>query len=127
MVSVNTIVGNIANIEYNSATNGKKAFARFTVAVNTIVNKEKRADFYQVVAFDTTADFLNKYFHKGKAIMVDSRLRMNKSEYKGQVFNQLQLVASQISFVPSSGDKDRPVTNQDANHVEQDFIDSITG
>lgn len=44
--------------------------ARFTLAVDDTYSKEKRADFISCVAFGKTAETIEKYFHKGKEMIV---------------------------------------------------------
>lgn len=100
MVNVNTIIGNIAQLKYFEATADKKAFATFTVAVNEVRGEKKTTDFYDIVAFDGTAEFLNKWFAIGKAVKVDAKVRPSKFEYDNKQFNTLQLVANQIGFLP---------------------------
>lgn len=63
-----------------SFTNSGKTFARFTLAVDKGLSKEKRqeaeakgqatADFINCVAWEKTAEVLNKYTAKGKKILV---------------------------------------------------------
>ena len=56
-----------------------KAYARVGIAVNRPFNKDT-VDFFNLVAFDKTAEFLSKYFSKGSRILVEGRLQT--SSYK---------------------------------------------
>ena len=62
------------------------ASCRFTVAVDRkIANKEtgeKEADFITCVAWRKTAEFVSKYFTKGKMIVVEGTLRNNNYQDK---------------------------------------------
>lgn len=62
------------------------ASCRFTVAVDRkIANKEtgeKEADFITCVAWRKTAEFVSKYFTKGKMIVVEGALRNNNYQDK---------------------------------------------
>lgn len=62
------------------------ASCRFTVAVDRkIANKEtgeKEADFITCVAWRKTAEFVSKWFNKGKMIVVEGSLRNNNYQDK---------------------------------------------
>ena len=56
------------------------ASCRFTVAVDRgYINKqgERESDFIGCVAFRSTAEFISKYFRKGKMILIEGSLRNN--------------------------------------------------
>ena len=74
------LVGRLtADVELRTA--GDKAFAMFTVAVNRpFKNKETNeydADFIRCKAFGGTAEFIAKFFGKGKPIGVAGSRRAN--------------------------------------------------
>ena len=62
------------------------ASCRFTIAVDRkIANKEtgeKEADFITCVAWRKTAEFVSKWFNKGKMIVVEGALRNNNYQDK---------------------------------------------
>ena len=56
------------------------AIARYTLAVDrrgraNTSNGEQTADFIQCVAFDRSAEFAEKYFHKGIKVLVTGRIQ----------------------------------------------------
>lgn len=59
-------------------TQSEKAVASFTVAVDR--DKGEGTDFIDCVAWDRTAEFLSKYFHKGAMIIVHGRLQQRSWE-----------------------------------------------
>lgn len=61
-------------------TQNQTAVASFTVAVERDYsqNGEKETDFVSCVAWRSTGEFVNKYFHKGNMIIVDGRLQSRK-------------------------------------------------
>jgi len=62
-----------------------KAIARFTLAVNREYQKqgdETQADFINCVSFGGTAEFIEKYFHKGNSILVEGRIQTGSFEDK---------------------------------------------
>ena len=58
-------------------TNGGSSIARFSLAVGRIYKQENGpdADFISCVAFGKTAEFIEKYFHKGQRIGVTGRIQ----------------------------------------------------
>lgn len=81
----------------------------FTIAVDRPVAKgeEKQADFFDCVAWRQTAEFLSKWFCKGKPIAIDGHLQTrtytNKDNRKIKV---TEIVADNVEFV--LGDSVRP-------------------
>lgn len=79
--------------------------AHFTVAVNRRFAKpdaEVKADFPSVVAFGKTADFVQKYFHKGSAIGITGRIQTGRYTNKdGVTVYTTDIVAENVEFVES--------------------------
>lgn len=76
--------------------------ASFTVAVNRPVSKgnERQADFIDCVAWRNTADFVCKYFNKGKPILVEGKLQVRNYEDKqGNKRRAYEVVCDNINFV----------------------------
>ena len=59
-------------------TNGGTAVTSFTLAVDRDfkTNGEKETDFIEVVAWRNTAEFVSKYFSKGRMAIVEGRLQI---------------------------------------------------
>jgi single-strand DNA-binding protein len=83
----------------------------FRIAVDRnyqVKGEERKADFFSVVAWRSTAEFVSKYFGKGRMIMVDGELQTRQYVDKnGQNQNIVEVVANSIHF---TGDK--PPQNQ---------------
>ena len=78
--------------------------ARFTLAVDRTFKKEggQSADFISMTAFGKTADFVEKYLHKGSKIVTRSEFHNN--HYKGSDGNDVygyQFSVSSIEFAES--------------------------
>ena len=58
-------------------TDGGLSIVRFTLAVNRIYKKENgpEADFINCVAFGRSAEFIEKYFSKGKKMDINGRIQ----------------------------------------------------
>ena len=80
----------------------------FTVAVNrSYVSKnndqaERQADFINVVAWRTTAEFISKYFRKGSAICVTGSIQTRTwNDNNGNKRYATEVVADEAMFVES--------------------------
>lgn len=86
-------------------TQNNTPVAGFTVAVDRAARKgeEKQADFVDIVAWSGTAEFVCKYFGKGKMIAVDGRLQTrNWVDKQGAKRKSTEVIADSVSFC---GDK----------------------
>ena len=100
-----TIVGRLtADPELRQTPNGVSV-ASFSVAVNRSYaarGAERQADFFNVVAWRQTAEFISKYFAKGNVILVEgsmeSRTYVDKNGQNQRVW---ELIASNAHFVES--------------------------
>ena len=80
--------------------------SKFTVAINRRYNRDE-TDFLNVVAFGKTAEFVNKYFDKGSAIIVVGSIQSRSYEKDGQKRYVTEIVADEVNFGASkkeSGD-----------------------
>ena len=92
------------------------------------VNKEtgeREADFFDVVAWRGTCDFLVKYFAKGDPIVVDGRLQSrNWTDKDGNKRTSIEIVADNLYFggsKKSSGNQDAaPAEMKQTAPVQQD-------
>ena len=79
----------------------------FSVAVNRRVKpgEEQKTDFFNVVAWRTTADFVARYFHKGSSICIVGTLQnSNWTDQDGQKHYRTDIVADEVMFVDSKSD-----------------------
>ncbi len=76
----------------------------FRLAVNRRYRKDNETQeetcFVNVTAWNKTAELVAKYFHKGRAIFVDGRLRLERWESEQGPRSRLKVVAENIQFVP---------------------------
>lgn len=90
--------------ELKRTPNGVSATS-FSLAVNRRTGKENPiTDFITVVAWRSTAEFINKYFHKGSSIcIVGSIQTRNWTDNNGQKRYATEVVVDEASFVDSKG------------------------
>mgnify|MGYP002519840188 CR=1 FL=1 len=76
--------------------------ASFTIAVDrdyTAQGAEKETDFVDIVAWRGTADFVSKYFAKGRMAVVSGRLQIrNWQDKEGNKRRSAEVVADNIYF-----------------------------
>ena len=74
----------------------------FTIAVDRLGSKDKATDFIRVEAWRQAAEFVCRYFVKGKAIGVDGQIHVDQYDKNGEKRSSFKVVADRIFFV---GDK----------------------
>ena len=94
---------NEANIRY---TQGEKSMciARFTLAVDRRFKRqgEQSADFIPCVAFGKTAEFVEKYCHKGTKLAVAGRIQTGSyTNRDGQKVYTTEVALDEIEFAES--------------------------
>ena len=95
-----------ATPELRTTANGTSV-VRFTVAVNRRYTKgeQQRTDFLNVTAWRQTAEFVSRYFAKGRSICICGSIQTRK--YKDRDGNErvaTEIVADEANFVDSRTD-----------------------
>lgn len=109
-----TIMGRLTRDPELRRTNGGTPVSSFTLAVDRDFGgsgQEKETDFLDVVAWRNTAEFVSKYFSKGRMAIVSGRLQIrNWTDKDGTKRRAAEIVADSIYFGDSrqdSGNGDR--------------------
>ena len=96
------MVGNLtADPELKVTPNGVSV-TRFTIAVNRRARsgEQTQTDFFNVVAWRHTAEFVNRFFSKGKPILVSGTLQNNNwTDNEGVKHYTVEIVADEVTFV----------------------------
>jgi single-strand DNA-binding protein len=115
MASFNKVIliGNLtADPELKQTPNGISV-CRFTLAVNRrFVSRnnsgdqnQQTADFITVVAWKQSAEFVVKYFRKGRPILVCGQIQSRSwTDQNGQKHYATEVVADEVTFVENKGD-----------------------
>ena len=89
-------------------TNSGTAVASFTVAVDRDFKSqsgEKETDFIDIVAWRNTAEFVSKYFSKGRMAVVEGRLQLRDwTDKNGNKRRSAEIVADSVYFGDSKRD-----------------------
>lgn len=109
------IIGNVSNEIEVKQTQSGTSVCSFNVAVNRFTrepNEEKKADFFTIVAWGNKAEFVGKYFAKGKPILVCGRLE-NRSftDKSGNNRTVTEIIAEEVSFVGSASESSSEAKN----------------
>lgn len=64
------------DVELKDTVSGK-SYARVGLAVDRPFSKNKEVDFFNLVAWDKTAETMSKWFEKGRRLLVEGRLQTN--------------------------------------------------
>lgn len=101
---------------------GETSIARSSVAVNRrFKNKEGGydADFINISAFGKTAEFLEKYFHKGDMIGIVGRITTGSYEKDGARVYTTEVTVEEIEFVggKAANDSNAPQRQDNSSFV----------
>lgn len=98
MLNHSVIMGRFVRDPELRRTNNGKAVTSFTIACDK-PGKDSGASFIDCVAWEKTAEFINNYFTKGSAIIVEGRLESRQYETKdGQKRTVTEVVVAQAHF-----------------------------
>lgn len=81
-------------------TQSNKAVANFSIAVDRRYKTDgAEVDFINIVAWDKTAEFVQKYFGKGVRIGVSGRIQISSYQTpEGQQRQKFEVVAEEVCF-----------------------------
>ena len=110
------LMGNLTrDVEIKEYANNTTV-ARAGIAVNRPF-KNKEVDFFNLVAFNKTAEFLSKYFAKGSKILVEGYLRTsNYTDKDGNKKTSTEIIIEQIEFAGAKKDSDCGDSNRKSYH-----------
>lgn len=104
MFNVAIIEGRVTNdIELQTSKNGK-TYCKFNVAVDDGYGENKKTNFISCVAWEKTAEFISKYFSKGKMIGVEGIILTGSYEKDGHKVYTTDIIVKNTHFVGSKND-----------------------
>ena len=96
------MMGRIVNdIEFKTTPTGVNV-AQFRIAVDRRFQQkgeERKSDFFNIVVWRQQADFVNRYFSKGRMIMIEGELNTRQyTDKNGNPTTWYEIVADRVSF-----------------------------
>lgn len=85
---------------------------------------ERETDFFDVTAWGSTAEFVAKYFTKGRTAVVMGRLQVDSYEKDGQKHKSFKIVADSVYFgdsKPKDGATDAPLLGESLDFNPDDL------
>lgn len=105
-------------------TPGGTAVTSFSLAVDRDFkgqNGEKETDFIEVVAWRNTAEFVSKYFGKGRMAVVEGRLQIRDWKDKdGSNRRSAEVVADNVYFADSKRDGGEQTPAQNFHEIDEE-------
>lgn len=106
-------------------SNGGTSIARFSIAVDRRWKKEGQpdADFPGVIAFGKTAEFVERYFHKGSRIGLCGRIQTGSyTKEDGTKVYTTDVIAESVEFVESKNSTSAEPSGQTGEPVGDGFM-----
>ena len=107
------IQGNVGQVHETKYTTSNDAVVGFSVAYSE--GKDKPTTWFNCTAFKKTAEVVEKYVHKGDAILVEGRIHCEKYKDKsGQDKEAWKVIVDKVALLGGKKSTDSPVaeTNQ---------------
>ena len=99
MINKAILMGRLTRDPELRHTGTEKAVCNFTVAIDNGYGDNRSTDFINCVAWNKTAEFVDKYFTKGRMIIVIGRIQTRSWDGRdGRKNYATEVVASEVSF-----------------------------
>lgn len=107
---------------------GEVVIARTSIAVQRDFKDKKTneygVDFISIIAFNKTAEFMEKYFHKGMKALIEGKIQTGSyTDKNGQKRYTFDVIADKVEFVESKGDSQQ--NERPAQHNTQPKEDPV--
>ena len=115
------LMGRLTKDPELKTTQSGVTMCRFSIAVDRAYSKgqEKQTDFFDITAWRQTAEFVSKYFSKGKCILIEGKLQNNNyTDQNGVKQYRNAIIADNVAFC---GDKTSNQQNGQAPPAQQPY------
>ena len=114
MLNVIAVMGRLVRDPELRQTTTGKTVASFRIACDRgrrDANGQSQADFFDVTAWDKTAEFIAKYFTKGSLIAIDGRLQSrNYQDKSGSNRTAIEILAHNVHFAVAKNQAAQPAS-----------------
>lgn len=115
-----TLMGRLTRDPELRRTQSGTAVTSFTLAVDRDFKSpggEKETDFIDIVAWRSTAEFVSKYFSKGRMAVVEGRLQIRDwTDKDGGKRKSAEILANSVYFGDSKQDNQKSASNTSAKN-----------
>lgn len=119
------LIGRFTNDPELRYTQSNKPVSSFSIAVNKRINGENSVDYINCVAWNTTAEFINKYFKKGQSIALIGRLQSRSYEDDKGKHYITEVVVEETEFVGSKSEENKKTKDEEKEDIYKEFGNSL--
>lgn len=121
MINKVILMGRLTRDPEMRHTNSGTPVTTFSIAINSGYGENQRTDFVNCLAWNKTAEFVTKYFTKGKMIIVIGRITTRSWETQdGKRAYATEVIANEVNFGES---KTSPQLNTPQTAAQQPMQD----
>lgn len=121
MINKVILMGRLTRDPEMRHTNSGTPVTTFSIAIDNGYGDNKRTDFVNCLAWNKTAEFVTKYFAKGKMIIVIGRITTRSWETQdGKRAYATEVVAKEVSFGETKSSQ-QTATQQPMQDDDDDF------
>lgn len=113
------LLGNLTRAPETKKTQGGRVFARTSIAVKRPFGKDT-TDFFNLVAWERSAEFLAKYFSKGSRILIEGHLQTGSYEKDDVKHSTVDVVVDQIEFAGDAKKSSSPADDFNGESTDTD-------
>ena len=114
-----SLIGRLVRDNKLEYTTSGKAYLKNALAID---RRGEGTDFVNIIAWEKTAEFIDKYFHKGNKIGIVGRLQSSSYKKDNKTFYSLDVVVEGVTFCESKTTEDTllPSNKSDNNFLQVD-------
>jgi len=121
-MNITVLLGTITkDIELKETNSGVK-YTRFSIAVRRNYKNEEGeydTDFFNIVAWRKTAEFISEYFGKGKRIAISGKLQNSKyTDKEGNERTSTEIIANDVQIIEKRGSEGNSTQEEKTNDSE---------
>jgi single-strand DNA-binding protein len=119
------LIGRLTKEPELKLTANQKPYCNFTLAVDRKFKDaygQRQADFINCVAWNATAQFISKYFHKGSKIAICGSIQTRTYDKNGQKQYITEVFAEEAEFVESTNQTQSSPATQNTEPADSEDL-----
>lgn len=112
-----SLIGRLVRDNKLEYTTSGKAYLKNALAID---RRGEGTDFVNIIAWEKTAEFIDKYFHKGNKIGIVGRLQSSSYKKDNKTFYSLDVVVEGVTFCESKTTEDVLLSNNSNSMLQVD-------